>query len=188
MKKLTVAEYAISKGITKTAVYKKIKKLNTTEEEKNGRKILYIIVDDEPPKDRETEIKPDLNPNSTNLNQNFNGIKTEIKPDLNPNSTPEIKPISTEEKPETDIIDILNQQLQEKDRQLAEKDKQIERLHELLYRSQQLEAITHKLLGDGETEETEPLQDNNTVEPEPKEKEPEKKGLFDWLFKRKKGV
>ena len=67
MSKLTVAEYAELKSISLQAVYKKINKLNTVEEERNGRKQIFIIVDEEP-KQAEDDIKPNSTVNSTDSN------------------------------------------------------------------------------------------------------------------------
>ena len=196
MTKLTVAEYAALKCITVQAVYKKINNLKTVEEKQNGRKKLFIIVEDEEPKTVEDEIKP----NSTD---NFNPSISTSTPQIKPNSTGELNPA---------LLELLQKQVQEKDKQIEEKDKQIERLQKaaedkdkqiqeqferftaLLMRSQELEALTHKLLlGQGETAEEPPQEADNTEEievepPKPEEQEPPKKmGFFRRLFKRKKG-
>lgn len=183
MKKITVAEYAKLKGISKTAVYKKLKRLNTVKEEINGKEQILIIIDD-----NDTE-KPENNPNSTTnsteINPNSTINSTELNPDTQPNSTTNSTPDSTKF-PDSDIIEVLRKQLQEKDKQIErlqkateEKDKQIkeqfDKFTELLYRQQQLEAITQsKLLGEGEAEN------------KPEEEQNKKPGFFSRLFKRKK--
>ena len=175
MKKLTVAEYAKLHDISVQAVYKKVDRLKTVEEERNGRYITLIIVDDEGQETSKQEIKPDSTGNSTSTPQD---------------STPEFKPDSTGELNQ-EIIEVLKQQLQEKDKQierLQEENKaQFERFTELLYRSQQLEALTHKLLEAGDLE-PEPLQDKDNDNPEKTDQEqPKKKGFFSRLFKKNKG-
>lgn len=194
MKKITVAEYAKLKGTSKAAVYKKIKRLNTTTEEINGREQILIIID-------EDQGKPENNPNSTQVSTDNKPNSTKLNPDIQPNSTPistpQIQPNSTQ-KPEDNIIELLKKQIQEKDKQIEEKDKQIEHLQtaadekdkqlkeqfdkfaELLYRQQQLEAISqHKLLADGQEP---PLQEETPEEQDHEQKQ--KKGFFSRIFKR----
>lgn len=211
MKKLTVAEYADLKSISLQAVYKKINKLNTVEEERNGRKQIFIIVDEEP-KSKEEEIKPTSTSNSTPINSTSTP-KDQENSTLNStstpaNSTPQIQPNTTNDLNPL-LVELLQTQLKEKDKQIEEKDKQIERLQSaadekdkqlkeqfdrltaLLARSQELEAIANRLLTEGkDTEETEPLQDEEIVAvetPEEEDQEPEnKKGFFSRIFNRKK--
>ena len=215
MTKLTVAEYAALKCITVQAVYKKINNLKTVEEKQNGRKKLFIIVEDEEPKTVEDEIKPNstdnFNPSiSTSTDEDRAGSTDDFNPSIS-TSTPQIKPNSTGELNPA-LLELLQKQVQEKDKQIEEKDKQIERLQKaaedkdkqiqeqferftaLLMRSQELEALTHKLLlGQGETGEEPPQEADNTEEievepPKPEDQEPPKKmGFFRRLFKRKKG-
>lgn len=192
MSKLTVAEYAEKHSISKQAVYKRLDSLNTVVEDRNGRRIVLIIDEDE-------ERTPEIQPNSTD----FNPISTEIQPDIKPISTEfkpnlnqDIQPNSTT-KPENDlnlsVISILQKQLEEKDRQIErlqeetkEKDRQIQEQFDkftaLLMRSQELEALTHKLLSD-QTESEE--QEENTTIAIDEEKEPQKKRSF-WqrLFRK----
>ena len=180
MKKLTVAEYAELNCISVQAVYKKINRLNTIEEERNGRKQILIILDEEP-KNKEDIIKPDSTSNSTST------------PD---NSTPNIKPNSTNEL-NPNIIEILEAQLKEKDKQIErlqkateEKDKQIkeqfERLTQLIARSQELEARAHTLLLEGETEKEPEQKQGKIIDINTAEKQENKQGFFSRLFKRKK--
>lgn len=205
MKKLTVAEYAELKCISVQAVYKKINKLKTTEEERNGRKITLIIIDDEEPKPKEEEIKPISTDNSTStatdLTPEDKVTSTSNSTSTASTSTPDIKPTSTDNST-SNIIEVLKTQLQEKDKQIerlqdtvAEKDKQLkeqfDKFAELLYRQQQLEAITqHKLLKSGEAEEeiTEPEEKADDLQPEEAQdqEQTQKKGFFSRLFKRKR--
>lgn len=199
MKKLTVAEYAELNCISVQAVYKKINRLNTIEEERNGRKQILIILDEEP-KDKEDIIKPDSTSNSTSTpddstpkeqtNSTSNSTST---PD---NSTPNIKPNSTNEL-NPNIIEILEAQLKEKDKQIErlqkateEKDKQIkeqfERLTQLIARSQELEARAHTLLLEGETEKEPEQKQGKIIDINTAEKQENKQGFFSRLFKRKK--
>lgn len=194
MKKLTVAEYAELNCISVQAVYKKINKLNTIEEKRNGKKQILIIID-EKPKPEEEAIKPNSTTNSTpadststpknEINSTYNSTSTPA------NSTADIKPNSTADST-TDIIELLQSQIKEKDKQIerlqnatAEKDKQIkeqfERLTTLLARAQELEAITHRLLEAGEVEqdkEEDIININNQKK--------KKVGFFNRIFKRNK--
>ena len=198
MNKLTVAEYAEIKCISVQAVYKRINKLNTIEEKRNGKKQIFIILDEEQ-KPKEEAIKPDLTSNSTpadststptnKTNSTYNSTSTPA------NSTTDIKPNSTSNSTADstpDIIELLQSQIKEKDKQIerlqdatAEKDKQIkeqfERLTALLARSQELEAITHRLLGAGEAEQE---QEEDIIDIDNQKKK--KIGFFHRIFKRNK--
>lgn len=190
MSKLTVAEYAEKHSITKQAVYKKLKRLNIAEEEKNGKKIIFIIEEEQEQEQKcgnggiqpdSTRFKPQINPDLTQNQPILNPVSTPIQPEINP----DIQPDSTQEedKVNSSIIEILKEQLAEKDRQIErlqeaakEKDQQLkeqfDRLTSLLLRSQELEALTHKLLGQGEEQEeegkTEVIQDKATEQEQPK--------------------
>ena len=152
MNKITVAEYAKLNNISVQAVYKKINKLNTVEETSiNGRKQIFIIIDN------------NIKPYSTD---NFNAedsTSTTIKEDYSTDNFNAEDSTSTTIKEDysTDnfnvAIQILKEQLQEKDKQIEKlyntieiKDKQIQeqfdKLTNLLLRAQELEAIQHKLL------------------------------------------
>lgn len=210
MSKLTVAEYADLHSISVQAVYKKINRLNTIEEERNGRKQIFIITgEDSEEKTAEEEVKLSSTANSTSTaststpekqdNSTYNSTPAAST------STPEVKPSSTDELNPA-ILDLLQAQLEEKDKQIErlqkaaeEKDKQIqeqfERFTALLMRSQELEALTHKLLlGQGEAAAEEPQEVINQAEVIPEEEPPKtedqeppkKEGFFSRLFKRKK--
>ena len=176
MKSITVAEYAELHNISVQAVYKKIDRLETVEEVRNGRKVRLIVVDEE----GESRPLQDTKPNSTTqstystadqpqLNQDqqqYNQDNQPIQPDFNQDFQP-TKPLDTT----ASYILILEKQLAEKDRQIErlqeegkEKDRQLQeqfdRLTNLLLCSQQLEALTHKLLGQGQEEE--PIAETDT--------------------------
>ena len=198
MNKLTVAEYAELNCVSVQAVYKRINKLNTIEEKRNGKKQIFIILDEEQ-KPKEEAIKPDLTSNSTpadststptnktNLTYNSTSTPANSTPDIKPNSTSNSTADST-----SDIIELLQSQIKEKDKQIerlqdatAEKDKQIkeqfERLTALLARSQELEAITHRLLGAGEAEQE---QEDDIIDINNQKKK--KVGFLHRIFKRNK--
>ena len=155
MKNITVAEYAELHNISVQAVYKKIDRLETVEEVRNGRKVRLIVVDEEgesrPPQDTKpysttnstdtTEDKPKINQDTTSFNLPNQPFQPENNQDFQPP-----KPADTT----SYYISVLEKQLEEKDRQIQE---QFDRLTNLLLRSQQLEALTHKLLGQGEDTE-----------------------------------
>ena len=208
MSKLTVAEYAELHKISVQAVYKRIDKLKTVEEERNGRKIRLIIENEEqepPANDKlnpdSTPLNPELNPKSTPLNPD----STEEKVKLNPNIQPPLNPDSTPTDPAVRLIEILQEQLKEKDKQIErlqeqakEKDKQIqeqfERLTTALIRAQELEARTQALLGQPEeqpepetiepetVEEQEQETEQETVEEPEAEEQPKKRSFFQWLL------
>lgn len=199
--KLTVAEYAQKHKISVQAVYKKLDKLEVIEEEKNGKTIKFILEDEEQEttediKPSSTSSTPDIKPSSTAENGD---IKPSSTPDIKPPSTEDIKPSSTAENPYVDYIKLLKSQIEEKDKQIErlqhtmeEKDKQakeqFDRLTELIKRSQDLEAYSHRLLEEGKTAEAEEDSNIEVIEEEQTEKSQEqtkKKGFFSRLFKRK---
>lgn len=184
MKKLTVAEYAELHNISVQAVYKKLDKLNTVEEERNGRTITLIVIGEEQaPADgraiqpAEVEIQPPIQPNSTEVQPPIKPEKVEVQPDIQPKEVEIQPPNSGEIQPELNrfqeqdatsiLISTLQKQIEEKDKQIErlqkaaeEKDRQIkeqfERLTKLLNQEQQLGAATHRiLLGQGEPVEEE---------------------------------
>lgn len=189
MKKITVAEYAELKGISKTAVYKKIKseKLKTITEEKDGKETKFIILDDVA-----EEIEPeeeDNKPSSTDNKPSSTPFQPNSTADDKPSSTP-FQPSSTDDLNPT--IAFLQEQIKEKDRQIErlqkateEKDRQLQeqfnRLTALLGRSQELEALSHRQLTAGEQE---PLQDEDITDTaDKKPEEPtKKKGFLKRLF------
>lgn len=197
MEKLTVSEYAKRNSISIQAVYKKINKLNTIEEVRNGRKQIIILLEDEV-KTRADDIQPNSTRelNSTNSTQPHQE-QADSTGELNstrPDSTRRIQPDSTSEL-NPSIIDVLKEQLQEKDKQIErlqdaieEKDKQIkeqfERFTALLLRSQELEAITHKSLGEAGDTKQEPIEETKEQVKPTKQEQKKNTGFFSRLFKR----
>lgn len=184
MKKITVAKYAELHNISVQAVYKKLDKLNTVEEERNGRTITLIVIDEEQApaeggdiQPAEVEIKPQIQPNSTEIQPPIQPEKVEIQPPIQPAGVENQPQNSGEIQPELNrfqgqdatsiLISTLQKQIEEKDKQIErlqraaeEKDRQIkeqfERLTKLLNQEQQLGAATHRiLLGQGEPAEAE---------------------------------
>ena len=208
MTRLTVSEYAEMQGISVQAVYKRLDRLKTVEETRNGRKIRLIEVEDR-------DIQPDST-NSTCNSTNSTPKEVELNPDIQPikpNFNPEFQPIQPELNPEIQppaasaspvidfpaIISILEKQLEEKDRQIEklqdeakEKDQQIkeqfDRLTGLLLRSQELEAQAQKLLGEPEKPiEAETREELEVIQEESAANEREqqtKKSWFSRLFKK----
>jgi hypothetical protein len=184
MKKLTVAEYAELQNISVQAVYKKIERLKTVEEERNGRTITLIIIEEEQEKaaggdikPAEVEFQPSIQPISTDNQPQIQPQKVEIQPDNQPQKVefqpkesgdiqPQLNPLQGQD-PAALLIATLQEQIKEKDKQIErlqkaaeEKDRQIkeqfERLTQLINQEQQLGAATHKvLLGQGEAEQEE---------------------------------
>ena len=208
MKKLTVAEYAKLYNISVQAVYKKIEKLETVEEERNGRTITFIVINEaeettagEGIQPAEVEIQPENQPHSTDFQPEFQPNSTEFQPENEPKKVeiqPEIQPDFNQDTTAL-LITTLQEQIKEKDKQIErlqkaaeEKDRQIkeqfERLTQLINQEQQLGAATHKvLLGQGEPEEEEnapPQTEEEQVKPAPRveiEEKP-KKGFLRRLF------
>lgn len=95
-----------------------------------------------------------------------------------PNST------ASDENNTTVLIQILTEQLAEKDRQLSEANQQIKELHSLLDQQQRLHLSSMKLLqeepptDEAEQEET---TTTNDLTPNPQPKPQKKKGLFSFL-------
>lgn len=208
MKKLTVAEYAKLYNISVQAVYKKIEKLETVEEERNGRTITFIVINEaeettagEGIQPAKVEIQPENQPHSTDFQPEFQPISTEFQPENEPKKVeiqPEIQPDFNQDTTAL-LITTLQEQIKEKDKQIErlqkaaeEKDRQIkeqfERLTQLINQEQQLGAATHKvLLGQGEPEEEEnapPQVEEEQVKTAPRveiEEKP-KKGFLRRLF------
>lgn len=184
MKKLTVAEYAELQNISVQAVYKKIDRLKTVEEERNGRTITLIVIEEEQEetargeiKPKEVEFQPPIKPNSTDIQPPIKPKEVEIQPDNQPQKVeiqpqesgdiqPQLNPLQGQD-PAALLIATLQEQIKEKDKQIErlqkaaeEKDRQIkeqfDRLTLLINQEQQLGAATHKvLLGQGEAEQEE---------------------------------
>ncbi len=169
---VSVKEYAASRGMTEQAVYKQIRagKLKTIDREENNKTKKYIC----------------LNPEIDNLGRQKDaaaqGLKEETqKPAADPEpARPQKKDIApTEDK----TAAALEKAVEALTAQLAEKDRQIEKLTELLYNSQQLQAHSQMLLAQ-ETPQPSPAPDPQPPEPEPAEEPepPKKRGFWSWLF------
>ncbi len=184
MKKITVAEFAELHNISVQAVYKKLDKLNTVEEERNGRTITLIVIDEEQGpaegeviKPAEVEFQPQIQPNSTAFQPSIQPQKGEFQPQIQPAEVENQPQESGEIQPELNqiqekdataiLIATLQKQIEEKDKQIErlqkaaeEKDRQIkeqfDNLTKLLHQEQQLGAATHRLLlGQGEAAQEE---------------------------------
>lgn len=196
---MTVSEYALKTGKSKQSIYKRIRKgtIKTVEEIVNGKKTLFVLLYDDSNKSREVEYnptnQPNLNPTTVEDNPNSNPHTVEDNPNNQPTFNPNSTPLDTTSR----ILELLQRQLEEKDKQIErlqaenkEKDRQLqdqfERFSTLLLRSQELEAITHKLLGQGDSQEpTEPIQDSNAAPPQEQtaeDKPRKKKSWFARLF------
>jgi len=202
MERLTIAEYAERNNISVQAVYKKLKKLKTVKEERGGRNITLIELGEDGAAE---ELNP-IQPNSTDSQPQNQPNSTDSQPQNQPISTADIKPNSTQEEESSSLIELLKRQLEEKDRQLQEKDKQIdrlqaagaekdkqiqeqfERLSSLLLRSQELEAMTHKLLlgepPEKDIQEAQPPEEiiTTTQPAEETAQPPERKSFWKRLF------
>lgn len=140
-KKYTVAEYAELKGISPQAVYKQIKKNKLTGKIIIENDTTYILVDDteqlnhKQPTDNQPLNQP-TNQNNDDLPLRGNNKEqpTSDNQPLNQNTTNQ-QPTDNQDTTTSHlnrIIDILENQLKEKDKQIAEKDKQIIALTERL--------------------------------------------------------
>ena len=192
MEKLTVSEYAKRNGISIQAVYKKLNRLETVEEVRNGRKVKLIVVDTSGEGRKPLEFQPDSTDTQPDTEPIFNPDLVELNGDTKPNSTdtqPDTEPDTKPTEPldsTARYIAILEKQLEEKDLQIErlqadarEKDRQLQeqfdRLSALLLRSQELEALAHKSLGEGAKSDTaeqerpeEPIQQEQGQSKEPK--------------------
>lgn len=182
MEKMTVKEYADFKGVSVQAVYKKIEnnKLKTIEEKKDRRYITFIIIDEEPEQEQ-----PEVKEIKETEKEEFQPISTGNSTSTPTNSTTEFQPNTNNELNQA-IVDLLREQLQEKDKQierlLKTNEEQLARLTELLYRSQQLE----KLLS-SKVSEDKPLQEEPIIDIETEEQPERKRSFLNRFFKRKKG-
>ena len=141
---LSVKEYAALHGMTEQAVYKKIRagKLQTTERQENGKQKLYVLLDptgnnnpvsdpDTPTEAKQPPGRPDPHPGDA--------AAAGDPQDPGRAGSPQ-RPHPAAE------IAALEKALEALTAQLAEKDRQIERLTDLLYREQGLQAQSQMLL------------------------------------------
>ena len=213
MEKITVAEFAIRTGKSKQSIYKRIRRgtLKAVEEAVNGKMTTFILLGegaDNPAEIDKVELNLDNQPTNNPQRVEDNPIDSHTAVEDNPTNQSQLNPSKVEDNPSfnpsatTDrLIEILQQQLTEKDRQIErlqeetkEKDRQIkeqfDRLSTLLLRSQELEAITHKLLGQGgeeditqtETAEAEDNSNTSTDEITADNEPPKKKSWISRLF------
>ena len=182
MIKLTIKEYADREGISDKAVYKRLDQFQTVEERRSdGRLVKYILVDEtafdtvQPIQPNSTEEAQPVQPIQPKEGEKTPNSTDEVQP-IQPNSTDEVQPIQP-----TDVLKILEKQLEEKDRQierLQEEMKEqaqthkteIENLHKLLDQEQHLHAVAIQSLPKPEEE--------NKAEEDVKKK----KGFFKRLF------
>lgn len=133
-KRYTVAEYAELKGVSTQAIYKqKNKKLKGRYITENG--VSYVLADDTEPTNQPTNNQPDNQPtNQNNQDLPLRG-NTQEQPTTDNQPINQSQPTNNQEPTNQSlnrIIDILENQLKEKDKQIAEKDKQILALTERL--------------------------------------------------------
>jgi len=145
MIKLSVAEYAKLNNISVQAVYKRLHKLETVEEYIGNRKQTLIIIEDK--KENKEDIKPLLNPNSTEGLTELNPTLNPENPDIKPKTQKDIKPDSTEVLNHLNPILNLDSTLETLQEQLKIKDKQIESLQRIIdEQSKQLAEYSLKVL------------------------------------------
>lgn len=194
MKLLTVAEYAELHDITTQAVYKKINRLKTITQERNGKTVTMIVIEDSEdnnsaPISKEDNPEtatptPNNQPNATNDNPETEEEPTDKTNSEDATTTPSYQPTATD----TNIIEMLKEIIAEKDKQIAKLQDTTDKLTQLLSRSQELEAMTHKLLlGQGEIKTAdngsiEVVETEQTTEGQTTAQPKQKKKLFQWLF------
>ena len=196
IEKITVAEYSNRTGKSKQSIYKRINKgtLKSVEEVYNGKKTTFIILGDDNP--QEDELNPQDNPILTQatekINPKDNPKEDELNRDNQPNDNQADNPQSAQSY--LRVIEILNEQLKEKDKQIENLQALNNQLSAIALRAQELEARTQSLLGEPkpqppieeDTEEpTEPEEPEQTGIDEDKPEEPEetkKRGFWSWLL------
>jgi hypothetical protein len=189
MTKLTIDEYSKLKGISKQAVYKKLDKLNTKKEKRNGKTITIIFVDDE---ELQKIKEDDFQPNSTATDSTVENVENvDSKPtdsDSSPTNQNEVEQPNSTVEFNRYLIEVLENQLKEKDKQIEQLIKanteQAARFSELLYRSQQLEAQIHLLLPIEAKDKESAVEHNDIIEADKQEQE-KKKGFFKRIFGKK---
>lgn len=136
-KRYTVAEYAELKGVSTQAIYKqKNKKLKGRYITENG--VSYVLADDTEPTNQPTNNQPDNQPTNQNAQDLPQRGNAQEQPTTDNQPINQSQPTNNQNNQEPTnqslnrIIDILENQLKEKDKQIAEKDKQILALTERL--------------------------------------------------------
>lgn len=196
IEKITVAEYSNRTGKSKQSIYKRINKgtLKSVEEIYKGKKTTFIILGDDNPK--EDELNPQDNPILTQateeINPQDNPKEDELNRDNQPNDNQADNPQSAQSY--LRVIEILNEQLKEKDKQIENLQALNNQLSAIALRAQELEARTQSLLGEPkpqapieeDTEEpAEPEEPEQTGIDEDKPEEPEetkKRSFWSWLL------
>ena len=172
---LTIKEYATLYGLSEQAVYKQVRsgKLTVVERQESGKRKKYIF--HERAAESETVSDSDTAPRIPAQDDDA-AVRLPDHPDhrhtrQNERSSPP---------PE---IEVLEKAIEALTAQLKEKDKQIETLTTLLYREQELQAHSHKLL-DVSAEEKPPESPvyEEYEETKSKPKEEPKHGFLYWLF------
>ena len=179
---MTIPQFAEMVGTSKQNIYNQLKgRLEPFGVIVNGRlHILRSAADhyysDQP---QPIPLNPAAQANLNELNSNQQMQSTETNLDQQENNANQSTVINSDQqqtsKLNAKMIEILQQELAEKDRQLAEKDKQIAELHKLLSQQQQLHLATQTQY----QQLLETQKDSSEQEDQPK-----KKGLFD-IFKKK---
>lgn len=170
---LTIKEYAALYGLSEQAVYKQVRsgKLTVTERQEDGKRKKYIL--HECAAENEAVSGSDTAPRIPAQDDDAAGRPSDHPGHGQARQSPSPSP----------EIEVLEKAIAALTAQLKEKDKQIETLTTLLYREQELQAHSHKLL-DVSAEEKPPkvtvYEENEETEAKPKE-EP-KHGFFYWLF------
>ena len=195
---LSVKEYATLHGMTEQAVYKKIRagKLQTTERQENGKRKLYILLD--PAGNNETVSTPDTPPAARAPDPHPDeAAAAGVPQDPGRAGSPAAATDGSQGAGSAPAAEItaLEKAVEALTAQLAEKDRQIERLTELLYREQELQANSHRLLNAAtEPAARAPAPDQAAAaddgdplnpagqEPEQEQQKPKKRGFWYWLF------
>ena len=182
---MTIPQFAEMVGTSKQNIYNQLKggRLEPFGVIVNGRlHILRSAADhyysDQP---QPIPLNPAAQANLNELNSNQQMQSTETNLDQQENNANQSTAINSDQQQTSELnakmIEILQQELAEKDRQLAEKDKQIAELHKLLSQQQQLHLAT-------QTQYQQLLETQKDSSEQEQEDQPKKKGLFD-IFKKK---
>lgn len=183
IEKITVAEYSNRTGKSKQSIYKRINKgtLKSVEEIYKGKKTTFIILGDDNP--QEDELNPQDNPILTQATEEINPQDNPKEDELNRDNQP--RDNQTDNPQSADaylrIIEILNEQLKEKDKQIENLQTLNNQLSAIALRAQELEARTQALLG--EPKKQAPIDEAPNEEEEPiNAEEPKKRSFWSWLL------
>ena len=207
----TVKEYASLHGMTEQAVYKKIRsgKLKATERQESGKRKLYVVINEadnkhvsaadtatrtmDPGQDRASAAGDPLDPFLDEVAHQGSAAATRA-PDPGQDGTSAagdpLDPGRVNDRQKNEVA-ALEKAIEALTAQLAEKDRQIEKLTELLYREQGLQAQSQFLLTatrtpdpgqDGTSAAGDPLDPGNQESKEEEQVKPKKRGFWYWLF------